>query len=172
MPETIPETLTDSNAFQSGARKVIPAVLIYARRGTRVLMIEKTEIWNGLGGKCEADESPLQAARREFYEEAGVDLEESRFKPLGVLQFPNFKPARNEDWLVFVFQVDLPDGEVQPSCEEGILHWIESSKLDQLPLWDGDKEFLPWVAQGRSFVGTFWYKNKKLARHWIAPFGA
>ena len=165
------------NAFQSGARKVIPAVLIYARRGTRLLMIHKTTDkdswhtgkWNGLGGKCELDESPLEAARREFQEEAGVDLPEGAFKPLGVLQFPNFKPQRQEDWMVFVFQAHFPAGEAQKSCDEGELHWVEMSKLPGLPLWEGDKEFLPWVAESRPFIGTFWYEGKRLARHWLTP---
>ena len=59
--------------------------------------------WNGLGGKCEPDESPLEAAIREFKEESGLVLEPGAVKPLGVLQFPNFKPAKHEDWMVFVF---------------------------------------------------------------------
>src|SRR4051794_33252789 len=49
---------------------------------TRVLLIRKRRpAWqagklNGLGGKIEAGETPLEAMRREFREEAGVDVAE------------------------------------------------------------------------------------------------
>jgi 8-oxo-dGTP diphosphatase len=31
--------------------------------------------WNGLGGKCEADDTPLTCVRRAVWEEAGIDVE-------------------------------------------------------------------------------------------------
>ena len=168
------------NPFQSGARKVIPAVLVYARRPGEVLMIHKcdrpgdgwhTGKWNGLGGKCELDESPLLAAKREFHEEAGVDLPIEAFQPLGVLQFPNFKPQKNEDWVVWVFSVELGAhaSEVKTRCDEGDLHWIKESELVKLPLWSGDPEFLPYVIRREPFMGTFWYEERKMSRHWIQP---
>src|SRR4051812_11431974 len=106
------------NPFEAGTRKVIPAVLIYIRRADRVLMIHRNSVvpgyvdyhqgkWNGLGGKCEIDESPLDAALREVKEESGIVLNESQIKALGVLQFPNFKAHKNEDWIVFVFEAEL-----------------------------------------------------------------
>src|SRR5436190_1351439 len=142
----IPET---SSAFQTGERKAIPAVLIYLRWQGRVLMIHKLANpgdgwhagkWNGLGGKLERDESPLQAAQREILEEAGIALPEAAFKPLGVLQFPNFKPDRSEDWVVWVFTVKLehhPDN-LQMICDEGELHWVKDTELLGLPIWEGD----------------------------------
>src|SRR4051812_2814241 len=98
------------NAFETGERKVIPAVLIYAWRGDEVLMIRRDSgrpgdyhagKWNGLGGKLELDESPVEGARRELREEAGLDLPESAFRALGSIQFPNFKAHKKEDWVVF-----------------------------------------------------------------------
>src|SRR5687768_2947242 len=121
------------NPFESGQRKVIPAVLIYVRRGNEILMIHRNAMgqsqtdfhqgkWNGLGGKCEADESPLEAALRELKEESGLDLPASSFKPLGTIQFPNFKPQKSEDWVVFVFIVSLSEHDPrqpQHECREG-----------------------------------------------------
>src|SRR4051794_1381265 len=99
------------NPFESGVRKVIPAVLVYLQKGDQILMIHRNSKgpgpldfhegkWNGLGGKCELDESPLEAAVREVQEESGLELPESEFRSLGVVQFPNFKAHRNEDWIV------------------------------------------------------------------------
>ncbi|HUP56236.1 MAG TPA: NUDIX domain-containing protein, partial [Bdellovibrionota bacterium] len=108
------------NPFEAGTRKVIPAVLVYAFDGLRVLLIHRVAPdraddyhagkWNGLGGKLELDESPLEGARRELREESGLDLPLDRFRALGTLQFPNFKAHKAEDWVVFVFRAEVrPD---------------------------------------------------------------
>ncbi len=175
------------NPFQNGERSVVPASLIYARANGRVLMLHRNiggdkgarDIhkgkWNGLGGKFELDESPLEAARREFLEEAGIDLPDSAFNVLGVLQFPNFNPKRCEDWIVYVFEADVSSGSTESglfkSSPEGDLHWIEEEKICDLPLWEGDREFIPWVLERRSFVGSYWYKEGALERSWLRPIG-
>jgi 8-oxo-dGTP diphosphatase len=188
-----------ANPFESGARKAIPAVLVYLFKSGKtaggseqreVLMIHReggtppqtgqirpvdyhSGKWNGLGGKCEADESPLETAHREIHEEAGLDLPLSNFKPLGVLQFPNFKPHKSEDWLVFVFSVEVDEVTAAGALKEnpeGRLEWIPVDQLLSLNLWEGDRYFIPWVIQQKPFLGTFWYQDRQLARHWIVPF--
>jgi 8-oxo-dGTP diphosphatase len=162
-----------SNAFQTGARKAIPAVLVYvfdrSREGPpRVLMLEKPDgRWNGLGGKCEPDESFWATARREVREEAGLELAESAYRVLGFLQFPNFIEAREEDWLVTVLAAELPASERgrELSGPEGRLHWIEATRLDSLRLWPGDRHFLPYVLRQELFFGTLWYRAGELLRH-------
>ncbi|MBI5202060.1 MAG: 8-oxo-dGTP diphosphatase [Elusimicrobia bacterium] len=166
------------NAFEAGARKLIPAVLIYAERGGSLLMLHRNTRpgdfhagkWNGLGGKCEPGESPLETARRELREEAGLDLPETAFKPLGVVQFPDFKPKAGEDWIVWVFAADAPEAPAEPpKCPEGTLHWIERAKVLALNLWPGDKHFLPLVLERKPFVATMWYKDGDCVRHWVKP---
>jgi 8-oxo-dGTP diphosphatase len=166
------------NPFESGHRKVIPAVLVYAERDGRILMIHRNSKpndyhegkWNGLGGKCELDESPLEAARRELEEESGLVLPESAFRALGTLQFPNFKPHKNEDWLVFVFTAQVP-GAMDPmtASQEGALSWIARDEVLNLNLWPGDRRFIPHVLEGKPFMGTIWYSGQDVARSWIAP---
>ena len=172
--------------FESGARRAIPAVLVYARAQGRLLMIHRNAggasgradfhegKWNGLGGKLEADESPLEGARREFREEAGLDLPEGAFQALGVIQFPNFKPHKNEDWVVFVFSADLDAAGADPArartaCGEGTLHWIAAGELLSLNLWEGDRHFIPHVVERRPFMGTIWYREGRAERAWIEP---
>lgn len=164
------------NAFEAGTRRTIPAVLIYARAGEQILMIHRNtrgaEVdfhsgrWNGLGGKLEVDESPRQAAAREFREESGVELSLERFEILGLLQFPNFKPQKQEDWLVWVLECELSPSEMTRvklggplAGAEGTLHWIDRDQLLELNLWPGDKHFLPLIVERRRVFGTLWYEG-------------
>lgn len=55
--------------------------------------------YNGVGGKVEEGESPVQAQRREFREETGVDVPDERWVPIAVLQHP--------DSTIHVFRADL-----------------------------------------------------------------
>ena len=166
------------NAFTSGARKAIPAVLIYVRRGNDILMIHRngdkpgdyhSGKWNGLGGKCEADESMIETAKRELREESGLDLPAESFRPLGFLQFPNFKAHKQEDWLVSVFVAHVK-GHVDGLLErgpEGDLHWIATDRLLELNLWAGDRHFIPYVVAEKPFMGTIWYEGEQVQRHWL-----
>src|SRR4051812_32531233 len=171
------------NSYESGERKVIPAVLIYLRQDDRVLMIHRNSRspgkvdyhegkWNGLGGKCEKDESPLEAAQREVLEESGLALLPDQLKSLGVLQFPNFKADRNEDWMVFVFYGTLAKEDSRESksqSEEGALHWVPVKDLLLLNLWPGDRLFIPYVMKSQPFIGTIWYRDQKVVKEWIQP---
>lgn len=54
---------------------------LFDRERTRVVLIHKTKpewqkgLYNGVGGKIEEGETPAEAQRREFKEEAGLDLD-------------------------------------------------------------------------------------------------
>lgn len=168
------------NAFESGRRKVVPAVLIYPRVGRDLLMLHRDlrgkgdfheGKWNGLGGKLEPGESPLEAARRELREESGLRPPARAFRSLGVLQFPDFRPGRNEDWIVFVFEAVVRASERRRvlRCPEGTLHWVPRERLLRLNLWPGDRHFLPLVVARRPFIGTIWYRGGRDVRRWIAP---
>lgn len=173
-----------NNPFETGEQKLIPAVLIYAHRPLgEVLMIRRAANkldchsgkCNGLGGKLEAMESPHTAAQREFLEEAGVSIPKERFRMRGVLQFPHFKPHKREDWLVFLFTVELlPAEKPAEKCAEGTLFFAKESELLDLPLWEGDKYFLsqlfPYKEKiNHSLFGSLWYEDGKVKSWEIHP---
>jgi len=147
----------------------ILATLIYVTEGDRTLMLFRnkkvgdlhTQKYNGVGGKFELNESPLDCAKRELKEETGLTLERAVFK--GHLLFPKFDKEKR-DWLVFVYRVDKFSGELI-DCNEGQLQWIDNNKLLQLPLWDGDIHFLPFIHQDLSFDGVFFYEDGHLKNH-------
>lgn len=121
---------------------------------------------NGLGGKVEVDEDVLSSARRELHEEAGIEADEIELR--GTITFSDFGPNR-EQWLVFVFLAHSWRGEVLKANDEGTLEWVERTDIlaacqpgptaDRLPMWPGDKHFLPLVFDDdqRVFHGTMPY---------------
>ena len=148
--------------------KIISATWCYVRAGGRTLMLHRNKKpgdaylgkWNGLGGKFEAGESPEECVLREIREESGLALLDPKLR--GVLTFPAFR--NGEDWLVFVYTATRFEGSLIP-CAEGDLEWVEDSRLATLPLWEGDRIFLPWLEQDKFFSGKFVYLGGRLVSH-------
>ena len=147
------------------------ATLCYIRRAGKTLMIHRVKKqndmhqgkWNGLGGKLEPGETPEECVIREIREEAGLSARNPQLR--GFLTFPGF--ANDEDWYAFVFVVRDFEGELIDS-PEGFLAWIEDERLMELPLWEGDYIFLPWLDRPGFFSGKFCYTNGNLVSHDVA----
>lgn len=117
--------------------------------------------YNGLGGKLEPDEDVMAGMRREIREEAGIECLSLRLR--GTVSWPGFG-KHGEDWLGFIFVVDVFAGEPPASNAEGDLHWVEIDRLGELPLWEGDRHFLPLVfdADPRPFHGVMPYQAGRM----------
>jgi len=76
-----------------------------------------------IGGKIEPFESPTQAAVREIYEEAGINVKEINM--VGVLC--ETSPI-DYNWTSFVFISEVPYFDL-PECDEGNLHWISYENI-------------------------------------------
>lgn len=114
--------------------------------------------YNGLGGKVESDEDVLASVRREVMEEAGIECRQISLR--GSISWPNF--GRNgEDWYGLIFLVEGFDGTPFSSNPEGDLRWVDVDRIMELPMWDGDRHFLPLVFDGdpRPFHGVMPYEN-------------
>jgi len=98
--------------------------------------------YNGLGGKMEVGEDALACLKREIKEEAGIDCMETELR--GTISWPGFG-KNGEPWFGFVFLVKSYRGKPGLTNEEGDLHWKLISELGTLPMWEGDKYFLPMV---------------------------
>jgi len=119
--------------------------LCYAENNGRWLMMHRVKKqqdenagkWIGLGGHLTDGETPEECVRREVREEAGLELENLRLR--GILTF--ILP----DWgneLTFLYTAEAEEKEL-PECGEGVLRWIPAEEADRLPLWEGDRVFLP-----------------------------
>ncbi|MDR1076101.1 MAG: 8-oxo-dGTP diphosphatase [Xanthomonadaceae bacterium] len=112
--------------------------------------------YNGLGGKLEADEDVLDGMRREIREEAGIECEQMQLR--GTINWPGFG-KHGEDWLGFVFLIERYFGNPHTNNPEGELEWIELERIMYLPMWEGDRYFLPLVfdSDPRPFHGVMPY---------------
>ncbi|SDL38699.1 NUDIX hydrolase [Tessaracoccus oleiagri] len=115
---------------------------------TKVLLVhrnarqhdEQLGKYNGLGGKVERGENIVEAMRREIREEAGIEATELELR--GTVSWPGFN---GRDVFGFVFLVTAYEGEVVDSNVEGTLDWHDVATMMELPMWDGDRHFLPLV---------------------------
>lgn len=134
--------------------------------GRQVLMIHRNARpddehlgkYNGLGGKLDRDEDVVAGFRREIREEAGIECEQLCLR--ATISWPGF--GRNgEDWLGFVFLVQRYRGTVLASNPEGTLEWVPLERLMELPMWEGDRHFLPLLFDDdpRPFHGVMPYKD-------------
>ncbi len=116
--------------------------------------------YNGLGGKMDPDEDVVTCMRREIREEAGIECEEMALR--GTINWTGFGP-NGEDWLGFVFRIDRFSGTPLASNPEGSLVWHPVDRLLELPLWEGDRHFLPLVFDDdpRAFHGYMPYENDR-----------
>lgn len=136
--------------------------------GRQVLMIHRNRRpedahfgkYNGLGGKIERNEDVVASLRREVREEAGIDCDEIRF--CGTISWPGFG-KQGEDWLGFIFRVERWHGTPLTGNPEGTLEWIAVDQILDLPLWEGDRLFLPLVLvdKPRQFHGVMPYRDGK-----------
>lgn len=116
--------------------------------------------YNGLGGKMEPDEDTISCIKREILEEAGITV--TNIKLRGTINWPGFG-GEGEDWFGFIFLVTEFQGEVFHSNHEGDLLWRKIEDIYTLPMWEGDKYFLPLIFDNdpRIFHGCMPYGNGK-----------
>lgn len=132
--------------------------------GEQVLLVHRSRDgdahagkWNGLGGKLEADEDVYSCLCRELREEAGIEVTAARLR--GTVSWPGFGPD-GEDWLGFIFVVDAFTGELPERNEDGVLAWHRIDELEALPMWAGDRYWLPLVFDdGAVFHGVMPYAD-------------
>ncbi len=114
--------------------------------------------YNGLGGKVEPHEDVVAGMKREILEEANLTCEEMVLR--GTISWPGFG-KHGEDWLAFIFRIDRYSGTPFSENAEGTLSWVRVDQMMTLPLWEGDRYFLPLVFDDtlRQFHGVMPYQN-------------
>jgi 8-oxo-dGTP diphosphatase len=148
---------------------------VFSPDGRQVLLIHRNARaddlhlgkYNGLGGKLDAQEDVVAGMKREIREEAGIECEQLELR--GTVNWPGFGKA-GEDWFGFIFRITAFTGKSLAANPEGSLEWIEVERVSELPLWEGDRFFLPLVfdPQGKPFHGVMPYRDGHPVSWWYS----
>lgn len=142
--------------------------LCYIEKDGKYLMLHRIkkendlnqDKWIGVGGKFEDKESPEECVVREAFEETGLTLTEFDYR--GIVTFVS-DVWETEYMHLFVgksFEGTLKE------CDEGVLEWVEKSKIKDLPLWEGDKIFLDLLDKEVPFFSLkLVYRGDTLIEH-------
>jgi dATP pyrophosphohydrolase len=114
-----------------------------------------SEVWQGIAGGGEDDETPLDAAVRETYEECGINKRESFVKLDSMCTIPVKYVTGEYTWGkdVFVikeyaFRVNVEDEEIILSDEHISYNWVDFKEAIKLLHWDSNKNAL-WELKER-----------------------
>ena len=124
---------------------IFSTTLCYLERDDAYLMLHRVkkeddynhDKWVGVGGKFERFESPEDCLLREVKEETGLTL--THWRSRGLLTFI----WGNMTEFIHLYTADGWTGEMiqGDACREGVLEWVPKERVEQLPIWEGDKIF-------------------------------
>ena len=126
--------------------------LCYIVRGDEVLMLHRTKKksdlnegkWIGVGGHVKAGESPYNCVRRETLEETGLTLQSLSFRAVITFVYGDVTEY------MMLFSSDSFSGELK-DCDEGVLELKKKEEVFDLPIWEGDRKFLPLLFSDEPF---------------------
>ena len=132
--------------------------LCFIRRNDEILMLNRERkptlgIWNGVGGKIEENETPLECGIREVKEETGLDITDVRL--CGVKQFMHRDGLYR--YIVFLFKTNQYSGELK-SSDEGEVFWIEREDLAKYKQVDGFEHMLE-IFENDNLSENYWWRE-------------
>jgi ADP-ribose pyrophosphatase YjhB (NUDIX family) len=144
------------------------SVSIFARNAGAVLLIHHKRLgtWLPVGGEVDAQETPLEAARRELREETGLS---GRFEaqpaavsgaPDGLLAYEEHLAGSKGRHLNFCFLAEVETRELRPNHEFSEWRWVEAPPAE-------------CPENVRQLVGRLtWPTPRMLAQRWVEAFNA
>ena len=144
---------------------MLNTTLVYVERDGQYLMLHRVKKeqdinrgkWIGVGGE---NESPVECAVRETFEETGLTLTDPQYR--GVVTFVS---DRYEGEYMHLFTADKFTGSLK-ECSEGELVWVDKARVPELPTWEGDRIFLGLIAEpGPFFSLKLVYEGDVLVSH-------
>ncbi len=125
--------------------------LLYIIKNGKILLIEKKRglgkgLYNGVGGKVEKGETPIQAAIRECKEEIGVEPKNVKWR--GVIEFINDGSVYS---YVHVFIADDYHGEIRET-DEAKPEWFPLDRIPYDRMWEDDKTWLPVILKEKKMI--------------------
>lgn len=154
---------------------MLPYTICFIKSENKLLLLNRVKspnmgMWNGIGGKLEKDETPLDGIKREILEETGIKL-------LDVIYAGNVTwISKNGNSGMYVFLANLPESfslQTPKKVEEGILEWKNIDWLldtNNKGVVSNLKRYLPVILQGKynyehkftydgSFISNYFYRK-------------
>jgi len=137
-----------------GNKKLITTLCIIHQHPRILLGMKKRGFgmgrWNGFGGKVSAEETIEECAKRETFEEIGIEIKNP--DKVGIMEF-EFK-GNPEIVEVHVFKSGDFSGELTES-EEMKPQWFHIDEIPFKKMWPDDKYWMPLFLSGKKFRGKF-----------------
>ena len=116
----------------------------------------RPEYLYSVGGRIKFGETAEEAVIREVYEETGLTVHS--LKCNGEVLFIN----NDYQEMMYVYEITDFSGELK-DCNEGELKWITIKDMYSLPMWEGDKAYLPLLGKEEPYFRLkIVYKDKEL----------
>lgn len=148
---------------------MILTTMCYLLKENKTLMLHRVKKqndinagkWIGVGGKFEEGESAEECMGREINEETGYVIHSLKLH--GFVMFPKLYHGQDEG--MFIYTCDDFSGELNITCDEGILEWIDNDKISSLPMWEGDYHFFDWIKDNQFHSAKIVYENDKVIEY-------
>ncbi|CAN1568746.1 MutT NTP pyrophosphohydrolases including oxidative damage repair enzymes [Spirosomataceae bacterium] len=132
-----------------GLKKV--AVICILKHQDKFLLLERLkepnkDLFTPLGGKIDPFETPLDAAKRETWEESGIVVEDMDF--CGILT--ETSPTKY-NWTSYVYMAEI-DYQEAPECNEGTLKWIKADEILNIPTPKTDWHIYEYALKNQKFI--------------------
>jgi 8-oxo-dGTP pyrophosphatase MutT (NUDIX family) len=147
------------------ARLVLPSVSVHLFDDTgRLLLVQQRDdgVWSTPGGFIEPDERPADAARREAWEETGLEVRVVRLVgvyggPECVVRYPN---GDETQYVIIAFECIIEAGEPHADRDETVaLRFCSAAEASTLTLAPWLRSALTMVyagAGGRGYQASTW----------------
>lgn len=137
--------------FPMGLKRAAVLCILQSADTDRMLLLRREREphvgkYTPVGGKLEPFETPEAAARREVFEEAGVDVPD--LKLCGILT--ETSPVKY-NWIVYVYVGFVQEFE-PPACNEGELTWVPLDDVSRIPTPRTDGYIYELVREKRDFI--------------------
>lgn len=137
--------------------KSLDLTLLYLRKNDQILLAMKKrgfgkDMWNGVGGKIENNESIEQALLRECQEEIGAVP--SEYEKVGYLIFNEHHEGARKLMHLHIYTSSEWENDIVET-EEMRPQWFALSNIPYDNMWPADKIWLPEVLSGNKITGEF-----------------
>ncbi|MDE5977689.1 MAG: NUDIX domain-containing protein [Turicibacter sp.] len=121
-----------------------------------LLFKETRQKWFLPGGKAEFSENVIQTGCREFFEETGLTLHHATLGAVTTIVVG--EGVDQKEWMLYTIKGTDATGTLNKINREGILEWHEIHKINELPMFEGDRFIIKQlIEENQPLVSTQFY---------------